>query len=205
MKEELLTYYKLQKIGGKSYWRNQLEEATPADNVGLDIYGVKLLELAELAYPDNKKESASQVRKHFLKTIPSDIATKIIETELVMKVTGSQAKHMSFAKIVEYAQGLYKTSNKSKRLMFANTPVKQTRTFASASNDPPTGVGNNRNYEIVRRQEHPSSWNNYNGDRRQESISQNNYNGSRRQIQSSPRNNDEGESCQALAISQNNY
>ena len=62
MKQELLNYYKKQKIGGTSYWRKQLREATLKDDEGYDIFGMRITELASLAYPKYKKESAFQLR-----------------------------------------------------------------------------------------------------------------------------------------------
>jgi hypothetical protein len=38
MKEKLLDWYKKQRIGGRSYWKNKLVEARPGDSETLDIY-----------------------------------------------------------------------------------------------------------------------------------------------------------------------
>ena len=51
MKERLLDYYKKQKIGGKTYWRKQFESATPSMNESSDLFGIRLKELAEMAFP----------------------------------------------------------------------------------------------------------------------------------------------------------
>ena len=61
--------FKKQKIGGKTYWRRELGNATLGDGEGLDIYGMRLVEIAELAYPDSKSEAARHLREHYLKSM----------------------------------------------------------------------------------------------------------------------------------------
>lgn len=146
MKNELLNYYRKEKIGGKSYWRSKLDEATPDGCENLRIYGMKLLELAELAYPNDKKESAYQVRKHFLKTIPADASEKIEESELLMRASGSKKKHMSFANMMELAHDRQKASRKSMRLMLASAKMPLISHHQSTSREPvnSTFVGGDR-------------------------------------------------------------
>ena len=55
MKEHLLEFYKKLKIGSKSYWRKQMQDATPNERESLDIYGMRLLELAELRFQMTKR------------------------------------------------------------------------------------------------------------------------------------------------------
>ena len=78
MKEELLNYHKQHKVGGRSYWKKQLEITTTEDGEGLDLFGMMLTEMAELVYPRDKKKCASQLRQRFLRALPSKIVPKII-------------------------------------------------------------------------------------------------------------------------------
>ena len=66
MREQLLKYFNKQKIGGKTYWRRELGNATLGDE-GLDIYGMRLVEIAELAYPNFKSVAACHLNEHYLK------------------------------------------------------------------------------------------------------------------------------------------
>jgi hypothetical protein len=107
MKKELLSYFKKRKVGGKKYWRKQLSEATLEDGEGLDIYGMRLIKLAELAYPTDKKESASQLRQHFFRTIPSTVTTKVLDAERALRATsGGRKKHLTFNCIMDMARDL---------------------------------------------------------------------------------------------------
>lgn len=123
MKEELLAYYKKQRIGGRSYWRNKLDTSAPEPMESLSVYGAKLVEIAELAYPGDRKESALQVRKQFLKSIPSQIAEEITHSELIGKLSGGKRTHMTFADMVEYAQKVQKSSKNTRHLMMVSSPA----------------------------------------------------------------------------------
>ena len=50
MKERLLNWYQKQRIGSKTYWRRQLDETTPNGDESLDIFGMRLQEISELAF-----------------------------------------------------------------------------------------------------------------------------------------------------------
>ena len=98
MKTQLLDYYKKQKVGSKSYWKKQLSEALTEGY----IYGLRLVELAELAYPLDKKECASQLREHFQKTLPPIVTTKVKDTERSLKAsTKGKTSHLTFSTIME--------------------------------------------------------------------------------------------------------
>lgn len=121
MKEELLAYYRKQKIGGRTYWRSKLETAVPQPQENYNVFGAKLVEIAELAYPGNKKESAIQVRKQFLKSVPSHIASKVEESELTL-LAGGKSQRMSFEKMVQFAQGFQRsTESSSRQLMLVSS------------------------------------------------------------------------------------
>jgi hypothetical protein len=50
MKCQLLDYHKSHKVGGKRYWRQEFAKASPNFDESWDIFGLRLVELAELAY-----------------------------------------------------------------------------------------------------------------------------------------------------------
>jgi hypothetical protein len=114
MKKELIAYYKKQRLRGKRYWRGKLAEATPELGEGYDIFGMRLVELASLAFPKDKKESAMQLRQHFLKAMPPSIAAKILDAERAMKATSSaKRKHLNFSSLVQMARDLQEERPKS--------------------------------------------------------------------------------------------
>lgn len=120
MKKQLLEYYRKQKIGGKSYWREELAGATPGVDEGYEIFGMRLTELAELAYPNNKKECASHMRKQFFEALPSTICSKITDAERALRATtGGKQKYLPFSGIVQLAKDLQKESVKPKTVMWA--------------------------------------------------------------------------------------
>lgn len=118
MKQELLEWYKRQRIGGKSYWRGQLEKARPSGEA-IDIYGMKLVELARKAYPKDKRECAKRLRKHFLQTVAPEVAEKIQDAERVLRATpGKAARYMNFSRILELAVDLEKNAIRRKTVMW---------------------------------------------------------------------------------------
>ena len=121
MKRELLAYYKKQKIGGKRYWRKQLDNATIEDGEGLDIFGMRLAELARLAYPNDDKECASHLRSRFLKVIPENILNKILESECARKAaSGGKKKYLPFSSLTMMANDLYAVRPKQKSVMWTS-------------------------------------------------------------------------------------
>ena len=158
MKEELLTYYKKLKIGGISYWRKQLKEATLKDDEGYDIFGMRIAELANLAYPKDKKESASQLRHCFLDNLPITIRNKITDAERTKKLVSGKKKSLPFSTLVQIAKDLQQSEIKPKSIMWASDvpekfnknereeeasqPLNHTREFRNRrwSNDKPSTV-----------------------------------------------------------------
>ena len=121
MKDRLLSYYKKQKIGSKSYWREELEKATPGLNETLDLFGMRLKELAGSAYPKSSKECAKQLRKQFLRQIPTKVAEKILDMEKAMKATsGGEQKHLNFAAIMQLAADLQPEVNRPHTIMWSD-------------------------------------------------------------------------------------
>ena len=107
MKGKLLSFYRTLKVGGKSYWKSQLLSSTLNSGEALDLYGMRILGIAELAFPQSKKECATQVRRKFLDSIPRTISTRILDAERAMKAfSGGKAKYLSFASMMEMAKEL---------------------------------------------------------------------------------------------------
>ena len=125
MKAELLQYYKQQKIGSKTYWRKKLTSATKQDDETYDLFGMRMIEMASLAYPKDKKESAAQLRHNFLKNIPPNIAGKIQDAERASNALSSSSKHLPFSSIMKIANEVEKSAVKPKTVMWTSTNAHQ--------------------------------------------------------------------------------
>ena len=66
MKEELLSWYRKQKVGGKSFWKMEFQKASPEPGETFDLYGMRLLEIFQSAYPHSKTEFSKELKTHFL-------------------------------------------------------------------------------------------------------------------------------------------
>ena len=120
MKEKLLAFYQTLKIGGKSYWKAQLESCTLNHGEALDLYGMRLLGIAELAFPQSKRECAAQVRRKFLGTIPRTISARISDAERAVKAfSGGKKKHLSYASMMEMAKELQEESPQIQSVMWS--------------------------------------------------------------------------------------
>lgn len=109
MKEQLLQYYRGLKIGGKSYWQQELASASPEPDESLDIFGMRLAEIAEMAYPSDKKECARHLRNSFLKSIHPSIQSRILDHEAGLKAsTSGKTKYLAFNNMVQMAKDLQK-------------------------------------------------------------------------------------------------
>jgi hypothetical protein len=114
MKQALLNYDKTHKVGGKHYWRRELQEATPNLDEPWDIFGMRLVELAERGYPGDKKECALQLRQHFLESLPPSFKVKIIDAERALRVTsGGKTKCMNLTNLMLMANELQRERPKS--------------------------------------------------------------------------------------------
>jgi hypothetical protein len=126
MKKQLLEWYKKQKVGGKSHWRSELKKAVPNLNEAFDIYGMRLIELARLAYPNSVSDSARELRNQFLSTIPTLISDKIYDAERVIRADGNyKTKRITFNKMVDMARTIQKqqgTTGGNKVLFTNNRP-----------------------------------------------------------------------------------
>jgi hypothetical protein len=81
--------------------------ATPEVDESYDIYGMRLVSMAELAFPADKKECASQLRQQFLNSIAPTIRSKLVDSERSLRaVTGRRQKHFPFSTLIEEAYEL---------------------------------------------------------------------------------------------------
>ena len=140
MKNHLLKFYKKEKYGGKDFWRKKIKATQPGEEEKLDLYGMRLLGMVELAYPKSKSESAKKLRNHFLETIPASISRKLKETERTMKATTrGKKKHLNFTALSQLARDIQKESSQ-KSVMWSsssaenpkskeNTGLNNTKTF----------------------------------------------------------------------------
>ena len=140
MKEELLDYYKKQRIGGKSYWRKQMGSAEPENAESLDLFGLRLTELAKLAYPKDAKECAAQLRSAFLKAIPPAIKSKILDVERAQKATtGGKKRHLQFSAIAMIAKDMQEQVTTPKKILWTSETRPEARCWScsQASGDEP--------------------------------------------------------------------
>ena len=121
MKEELVNYYKEKKIGSRKYWKKRLNEMAPNLDEPYDMFGMRLAEAAKMAYPHDKKESANELRKTYLKCLPASIVTKIQDAERVCKASSGSNKHLPFSAIMNMAKDLQEKTEKTKTVMWASS------------------------------------------------------------------------------------
>lgn len=111
MKDHLLKYYKKQKIGGRNFWQKQLHSAEIKEGESLEIYGMRLTEVAKQAYPDSSKECARHLRHQFLQALPPRIIEGISNVEGSLKATsGGKRKYLPFSSLVDLAKDLHRSS-----------------------------------------------------------------------------------------------
>jgi hypothetical protein len=142
IKEQLLQYYRKKRIGGKSYWRKELAKATPEVGEGYDIFGMRLSELAQLAYPENKKECARNLRHVFLQALPSHITEKILDAESGLKASSNtKSKYLTFSGLMEMAKDLQDRSktSRTKTIMWASQPPAAVPRESEKSSKIPSG------------------------------------------------------------------
>ena len=150
MKKELIEWYKRQKIGGRSYWKKELDKAEPTNEECYELYGMRLVELAKLAYPDSPTESAKHLRAVFLRSIDSEISQRISDAELAFRVNPkSKAKYMPFSSIVQMAKELQGTVQKKSQTIMWTTSYAKTSPKTTQQNSSDTTI---RSRSLVRNQ-----------------------------------------------------
>ena len=114
MKKHLLEYFAKLKVGSKKFWRKKLEEAKCEKGESLDMYGMRLIGLAEPAYPSSSTECVSKLRQRYLDTIPADIAQQLKSAERALRATtNGKKKHMTFSAMMQMAKEVQKEKDSS--------------------------------------------------------------------------------------------
>ena len=94
-----------------------MQDAAPNEGVSLDIYGMRLVELAELAFPSDK-ECARHLCERYLSTIPPSITNEVQQCERQLRTTRREPRHLAFVSIRELAKDLQKSISKSHSVRF---------------------------------------------------------------------------------------
>ena len=98
-----------------------MESAVPEDGEDLDLFGLRLTELAKLAFPKDAKECAAQLRNAYLKAIPPSIVSKILDVERAQKAsTGGKKRHLQFSAISMMAKDIQEQVYKSKSILWTS-------------------------------------------------------------------------------------
>lgn len=103
MKAELLSFYRTQKISGARHWREKLGEASMRPDESLKLYGLRLRDLGQKAYPHDDRECVREIRHRFLRTVPEEFAQQVQFTEGTSLVTGHEKK-LPWATIMRLAE-----------------------------------------------------------------------------------------------------
>ena len=114
MKRHLLSWYKKQGIGNRKYWRSEFEHARPGNDEPLDIYGLRLTELAELAYPHSTREATRYRQTSFSTTIDQSVAEKVLYTESLLNARSKKKQKLTFHELTDLAVRLSKDAKKNK-------------------------------------------------------------------------------------------
>ena len=122
-----MAWYQKQKIGGRSYWRKEFKKAARGIEETYDIYRLRLVELAKLAFPASKTECARQLRSRFFALIDGAISQRIADAELAYRMNPAcSAKYMPFSSIVDMATELQRStknqSTKTQTIMWTSGP-----------------------------------------------------------------------------------
>lgn len=97
MKAELLVWCREQTISGARHWRDQIRNASMKNGESLRLYGLRLSELAQRAYPNDDTECIRELRHYFLSTVLRDFARQVDLTEGTALVAGTGRKLSSAA------------------------------------------------------------------------------------------------------------
>ena len=103
MKAELLKWYKARKRGGARYWREQLRDTEMRPGEELRLYGMRLLEIGQKAYPDSDRECVKEVKYHYLNSVPKAFADYVRQSEQMIRVVDRERK-LKWADIMKLAE-----------------------------------------------------------------------------------------------------
>ena len=123
LKRILLKYYKKNKVAGRTHFREEFLNASPEPDEAYDIYGIRLADLAERAFPDDPKMRAKQLRTQFLQVLPETMQQKIEDTERSLRAaSGGKKKHLAFDVLVDIARDLQGAIKKTRTVFWSSNP-----------------------------------------------------------------------------------
>lgn len=102
MKNKLLSWYKARHMGGTQHWRDKLHDTRIEAGESLRLYGTRLQEIGERAYPHSERDRLREIKRHFLKTVPQEFTRRIQEGESVMRLIDAN-RRMTWAEILNIA------------------------------------------------------------------------------------------------------
>lgn len=110
VRDELLQWYRDQKVGGRSFWRRELQRAHLEEGEKLYLYGMRLLNMAQHCYNDDR-ECAREVREHFLRTVSGSFAREVRTIERHARVGRTGEPHkLSWKALMSLARDTDSTS-----------------------------------------------------------------------------------------------
>ena len=96
MKLELLKQYDTLKIKGTRQWRAEFYNTKMKDEETIVLYGARLKQLAERAFPETNMETQSELRHHFCDTVPEWFKREMKMVESIDRLTG-RGKHLAWS------------------------------------------------------------------------------------------------------------
>jgi len=107
MRDVLLKFYRGRKIGGRSHWKEQLNDIKMNSDESYEIFGMRLSDLVQRAFPKDSKEAAKQLRNRFLSALPSSIVNKVCDAERTLKATTrGKSKRLPFSELTRIAMDM---------------------------------------------------------------------------------------------------
>ena len=114
MKASLLQWIKAQGLGKTRRWKTELQQAVMRKDETIKLYCMRLEEVAQRAYPGDRKECARQLKSIFVKTAPIEFLKQMEERERI-KVALRQGKSLTWGEIVELAEWADKRVKRAQR------------------------------------------------------------------------------------------
>ena len=113
MKQELLQWYKTQRIGRTHQWQAELKQLLMKDKESLKLYCMRLQEVAQRAYPHDDKECVKQMKKRLVKTVPSTFLDRMEKKEETKEML-QLGKRLTWGEIVDLAEKEDKRKRKAR-------------------------------------------------------------------------------------------
>lgn len=157
MKNKLLVWSKSRHIGGTSRWREKLSDATMEVGESLRLYGTRIQELGQRAYPHEERIRLKEMRRHFLKTVPADFSRRVFEAENILMLMDNGRK-MTWTEMLNMADRQLPAvkvecdESESPHVWFSRDETKSsTREYQKSLSPPPPS----RNQRVFRSNEKP--------------------------------------------------